>query len=64
MTTDVNAPEPSDDAVRRRTLLRQRSRSRALLAVLLGLAALFYAISAARLGQQRASRSPAQGGAP
>jgi len=40
-------------------LLRRRSRSRALLVVLLGLVALFYAMTVTRFGQQAAVRDAA-----
>ncbi|WP_188971734.1 hypothetical protein [Neoroseomonas lacus] len=45
-----------DSDVMQLALLRRRQRSRALLVVLLGLAALFYAMTMARLGEHSAAR--------
>ncbi|WP_211848155.1 hypothetical protein [Neoroseomonas eburnea] len=53
-----------DSDVVRVALLRRRSRSRALLIVLLGLVALFYGVTVARLGEHAAARQTAAGSSP
>lgn len=52
-------PQQRDSDVVQLALLRRRLRSRALLVVLLGLVALFYAITVARLGQHATARETA-----
>ncbi|EFH13643.1 hypothetical protein ACFFMP_16245 [Pseudoroseomonas cervicalis] len=61
----MNTPAANDSAELHRALARRRSRSRALLAVLLGLAALFYAVSMARVPREdRLAPVPARQAAP
>ncbi|MEO3475918.1 hypothetical protein AAFN86_28990 [Roseomonas sp. CAU 1739] len=49
-------PQQHDSDIVRLALLRRRLRSRALLVVLLGLVALFYALTVARFGEHAAAR--------
>jgi hypothetical protein len=61
----MGRPAPNDSAELHRALARRRARSRALLAVLLGLAALFYAVSMVRVPQGgRPTLEPARQTAP
>lgn len=52
-------PEPSDPMTTPLMLRRRRNRSVVILAALLALVGLFYAISMARVGQQLANRQEA-----